>query len=320
MAKKQDFDKDIHLSSFDDLFHTDESREDMKREKLMEIPISKIQDFPDHPYKVKDDENMVELVESVKTRGLIQPVLVRPLDNGMYEMVSGHRRKRAFEIAGIEKIPARVQNLTKDEAILSMVDSNLQRDEILPSEKAFAFKMRLEAMKRIGGRPSKENGAPVEHPLFGQKSRDVLAEEVGESREQIRRFIRLTNLIPEMLDLVDDKKIAMRPAVEISYLTPEEQLNLADAIEAEQCTPSHDQTLRMKKFSQDGKLTKEAIEAIMSEEKPNQREKSPFRDSRISNAIPKAIPKEQQCEFVIKAIEHYTLFLQRSRNRDRGAR
>lgn len=320
MAKKQDFDKEIHLSSFDDLFQTDESREDMKREQLMDIPISQIQDFPDHPYKVKDDENMVELVESVKTRGLIQPVLVRPLDNGMYEMVSGHRRKRAFEIAGIEKIPARVQNLTKDEAILSMVDSNLQRDEILPSEKAFAFKMRLEAMKRIGGRPSKENGAPVEHPFLGHKSRDVLAEEVGESREQIRRFIRLTNLIPEMLDLVDDKKIAMRPAVEISYLTPEEQLNLADAIDAEQCTPSHDQTLRMKRFSQEGKLTKEAIEAIMSEEKPNQREKSPFRDSRISKAIPKAIPKEQQCEFVIKAIEHYTLFLQRSRNRDRGAR
>lgn len=291
-----------------------------KNERLMNIPVSKIQDFPNHPYKVKDDESMAELVESVKKRGLIQPVLVRPIENGKYEMVSGHRRKRAFELACIEKIPARVQNLTKDEAILSMVDSNLQRDEILPSEKAFAFKMRLEAMKRIGGRPSKEKGAPAEHPFFGQKSRDVLAEEVGESREQIRRFIRLTNLIPEMLALVDDKKIAMRPAVEISYLTEKEQLNLADAIECEQCTPSHDQTLRMKKFSQAGKLTKEAIEAIMSEEKPNQREKSPFRDSRISNAIPKAIPKEQQCEFVIKAIEHYTKFLQRSRNRDRGAR
>ncbi|MEE1320181.1 MAG: ParB/RepB/Spo0J family partition protein [Acutalibacteraceae bacterium] len=316
MAKKQDFDKDIHLSSFDDLFQTDESREDMKREKLMDIPISKIQDFPEHPYKVKDDENMVELVESVKTRGLIQPVLVRPLDNGMYEMVSGHRRKRAFEIAGIEKIPARVQNLTRDEAILSMVDSNLQRDEILPSEKAFAFKMRLEAMKRQGQRTDLTS-SPLETKL---RATEQIALDVGESRAQIDRFIRLTNLIPEMLDLVDDKKIAMRPAVEISYLTPEEQLNLADAIDAEQCTPSHDQTLRMKRFSQEGKLTKEAIEAIMSEEKPNQREKSPFRDSRISNAIPKAIPKEQQCEFVIKAIEHYTLFLQRSRNRDRGAR
>ena len=291
----------------------------MKREKLMDIPISKIQDFPDHPYKVKDDENMVELVESIKTRGLIQPVLVRPIDNGMYEMVSGHRRKRAFEIAGIEKIPARVQNLTKDEAILSMVDSNLQRDEILPSEKAFAFKMRLEAMKRQAGRPSK-NSVPLAQNFEGKTSREILGEQVGESQDQIRRYIRLTNLIPEMLDLVDEKKIAMRPAVEISYLTPEEQLNLADAIDAEQCTPSHDQTLRMKRFSQEGKLTKEAIEAIMSEEKPNQREKSPFRDSRISKAIPKAIPKEQQCEFVIKAIEHYTLFLQRSRNRDRGAR
>ncbi len=314
VAKKQDFDKEIHLSSFDDLFQTDESREDMKREKLMDIPISRIQDFPDHPYKVKDDENMVELVESVKTRGLIQPVLVRPIDNGMYEMVSGHRRKRAFEIAGIEKIPARVQNLTRDEAILSMVDSNLQRDEILPSEKAFAFKMRLEAMKRQGQRTDLTS-SPLETKL---RATEQIALEVGESRAQIDRFIRLTNLIPEMLDLVDDKKIAMRPAVEISYLTPEEQKNLADAIDAEQCTPSHDQTLRMKRFSQECKLTKEAIEAIISEEKPNQREKSPFRDNRISNAIPRSIPKERQCEFVIKAIEHYTKFLQRSK--DRGAR
>lgn len=319
MTKKQDFDKDIHLSSFDNLFQTDESREEMKWEKLMDIPISQIKDFPNHPYKVKDDENMTELVESVKTRGLIQPVLVRPIEDGMYEMVSGHRRKRAFEIAGIEKIPARVQKLTRDEAILSMVDSNLQRDEILPSEKAFAFKMRLEAMKRQAGRPSK-NSVPPAQNFEGKTSREILGEQVGESQDQIRRYVRLTNLVPEMLNFVDEKKIAMRPAVEISYLTPEEQLNLADAIDVEQCTPSHDQTLRMKRFSQEGKLTKEAIEAIMSEEKPNQREKSLFMDSRISNAIPKAIPKEQHCEFVIKAIEHYTLFLQRSRNRDRGAR
>lgn len=315
MAKKQDFDKDIHLSSFDDLFQTDESRDEMKREKLMDIPISKIQDFPEHPYKVKDDENMVELVESVKTRGLIQPILVRPIDNGMYEMVSGHRRKRAFEIAGIEKIPARVQNLTRDEATLSMVDSNLQRDEILPSEKAFAFKMRLEAMKRQAGRPSK-NSVPLAQNFEGKTSREILGEQVGESQDQIRRYIRLTNLIPEMLDLVDDKKIAMRPAVEISYLTPEEQLNLADAIDAEQCTPSHDQTLRMKRFSQEGKLTKEAIEAIMSEEKPNQREKSPFRDNRISKAIPTSVPKEKQCEYVLKAIEYYNRVQQRRRERE----
>ena len=311
MAKPDSVSK-VHLSSFDDLFQTDESREDMKREKLMDIPISMIQDFPDHPYKVKDDENMAELVESVKTRGLIQPVLVRPIDNGMYEMVSGHRRKRAFEIAGIEKIPARVQNLTRDEAILSMVDSNLQRDEILPSEKAFAFKMRLEAMKRQGQRTDLTS-SPPETKL---RATEQIALDVGESRAQIDRFIRLTNLIPEMLDLVDDKKIAMRPAVEISYLTPEEQLNLADAIDAEQCTPSHDQTLRMKRFSQEGKLTKEAIEAIMSEEKPNQREKSPFRDNRISKAIPTSVPKEKQCEYVLKAIEYYNRVQQRRRERE----
>ncbi len=262
---------------------------------------------------------MIELVESVKTRGLIQPVLVRPVENGMYEMVSGHRRKRAYEIAGMTKIPARVQDLTRDEAILYMVDSNLQREEILPSEKAFAYKMRLEAMNRQGKRTDLTSTPSVEK-LSGKESLSVtaLGNEVGESREQIRRFIRLTNLIPDMLDLVDEKKIAMRPAVEISYLTPEEQYFLADAIQLEQCTPSHDQTLRMKKFSQEGKLTKEAIDAIMSEEKPNQKEKSPFRDNRITNAIPKSIPKEMQCEFVIKAIEHYTRFLQRSK--DRGGR
>ena len=314
MAKNDSVSK-VHLSSFDDLFQTDESREDLKRERFMEIPITQICDFPDHPYKVKDDESMDELVESVKTRGLIQPVLVRPIEDGMYDMVSGHRRKRAFEIAGIEKIPARVQELTRDEAILSMVDSNLQRDEILPSEKAFAFKMRLEAMKRQAGRPSK-NSVPLAQNFEGKTSREILGEQVGESQDQIRRYVRLTNLVPEMLNFVDEKKIAMRPAVEISYLTPEEQLNLADAIDAEQCTPSHDQTLRMKRFSQEGKLTKEAIEAIMSEEKPNQREKSPFRDNRISKAIPTSVPKEQQCEYVLKAIEFYNRALQRRRERD----
>lgn len=291
----------------------------IQNELPVEIFLSKIRDFPEHPYKVIEDDAMIELVESVKTRGLIQPVLVRPVENGMYEMVSGHRRKRAYEIAGMTKIPARVQDLTRDEAILYMVDSNLQREEILPSEKAFAYKMRLEAMNRQGKRTDLTSTPSVEK-LSGKESLSVtaLGNEVGESREQIRRFIRLTNLIPDMLDLVDEKKIAMRPAVEISYLTPEEQYFLADAIQFEQCTPSHDQTLRMKKFSQEGKLTKEAIDAIMSEEKPNQKEKSPFRDNRITNAIPKSIPKEMQCEFVIKAIEHYTRFLQRSK--DRGGR
>lgn len=317
MAKKDSVSK-VHLSSFDDLFQTDESREDLKRERLMDIPISQIREFPEHPYKVKDDESMVELVESIKTRGLIQPVLVRPLDDGTYEMVSGHRRKRAFELAGIEKIPARVKELTRDEAILSMVDSNLQRDEILPSEKAFAYKMRLEAMNRQAGRPKKENLTPVESNFEKQRTNEVLAEEVGESREQIRRYIRLTNLIPELLDLVDEKLIAMRPAVEISYFTPEAQMWLYDAIGAADATPSHAQTLRMRKYAEQGTLTKEKIDTIMDEEKPNQKEKSPFRDNRISKAIPKSIPKDKQCEYVIKAIEYYTRALQRSK--DRGAR
>ena len=317
MAKKDSVSK-VHLSSFDDLFQTDESREDMKRERLMDIPISQIREFPEHPYKVKDDESMVELVESIKIRGLIQPVLVRPLEDGTYEMVSGHRRKRAFELAGIEKIPARVKELTRDEAILSMVDSNLQRDEILPSEKAFAYKMRLEAMNRQAGRPKKENLTPVESNFEKQRTNEVLAEEVGESREQIRRYIRLTNLIPELLDLVDEKLIAMRPAVEISYFTPEAQMWLYDAIGAADATPSHAQTLRMRKYAEQGTLTKEKIDTIMDEEKPNQKEKSPFRDNRISKAIPSSIPKDKQCEYVIKAIEYYTRALQRSK--DRGAR
>lgn len=316
MAKNDSVSK-IHLRSFDDLFQTDESREELKREKLMDIPIAQIRDFPDHPYKVRDDESMTELVESVKTRGLIQPVLVRPVEDGMYEMVSGHRRKRAFELAGIEKIPARVQELTRDEAILSMVDSNLQRDEILPSEKAFAYKMRLEAMKRQGQR-NDLTYRPLGDKLENKRAGELLGETVGESERQVQRYIRLTNLIPEMLDLVDEKQIAMRPAVEISYLTPEEQKSLVEAISYEDCTPSHAQTLRMRRFSEQGKLTNEAIEAIMSEEKPNQKEKSPFRDSRIAKAIPQSVPKEKQCDFVIKAIEHYTRFLQRSK--DKGAR
>ena len=315
MAKKDSVSK-VHLSSFDDLFQTDESREDLKRERLMDIPISQIREFPEHPYKVKDDESMAELVESIKTRGLIQPVLVRPLDDGTYEMVSGHRRKRAFELAGIEKIPARVKELTRDEAILSMVDSNLQRDEILPSEKAFAYKMRLEAMNRQAGRPKKENLTPVESNFEKQRTNEVLAEEVGESREQIRRYIRLTNLIPELLDLVDEKLIAMRPAVEISYFTPESQMWLYDAIGATDATPSHAQTLRMRKYAEQGTLTKEKIDTIMDEEKPNQKEKSPFRDNRISKAIPKSIPKDKQCEYVLKAIDYYNRALQKRRERD----
>ena len=307
----------IELTAFDDLFQTDESREDLQRERLMDIPVKDIRDFPNHPYHVKDDENMMELVESVKTYGLLQPILVRPLEDGTYEMVSGHRRKRAFELAGIEKISARVRELSQDEAILMMVDSNLQRDEILPSEKAFAYKMRLEAMNRQGKRVDL-TCAPVEHKLQGIKSRDVLADAVGESREQIRRYIRLTELIPALLTLVDEKRIALRPAVELSYLPKEAQEWIAECIEYLDATPSHAQTIKMRKFQEQGKLTQEVVESIMDEEKPNQREKPVFRDKRITNLIPKSVPLAQQSDYVVKALEFYNRHLQRKReSRDR---
>ena len=307
----------IELTAFDDLFQTDESREDLQRERLMDIPVKDIRDFPNHPYHVKDDENMMELVESVKTYGLLQPILVRPLEDGTYEMVSGHRRKRAFELAGIEKISARVRELSQDEAILMMVDSNLQRDEILPSEKAFAYKMRLEAMNRQGKRVDL-TCAPVEHKLQGVKSRDVLAEAVGESREQVRRYIRLTELIPALLTLVDEKRIALRPAVELSYLPKEAQEWIAECIDYLDATPSHAQTIKMRKFQEQGKLTQEVVESIMDEEKPNQREKPVFRDKRITNLIPKSVPLAQQSDYVVKALEFYNRHLQRKReSRDR---
>ncbi len=306
----------INLSSFDDLFQTDESREEMKKEKLTEIPLSKIQNFPDHPYQVKDDESMDLLVDSIQTRGLIQPVLVRPIENGQYEMVSGHRRKRAFEHLGIEKIPARVQELTRDEAILSMVDSNLQREEILPSEKAFAYKMRLEAMNRRGKRTDLTS-SPLATKLGTGRSDVELGKMVGESKDQIHRFIRLTYLIKPILNLVDEKLIGMRPAVEISYLSEEQQNWLYEAIEYNDATPSHDQTLRMRKFADEGRLTKDAIDVIMDEPKPNQREKSPFRDKRITSIIPKSIPVDKHSDYVIKAVEYYNRYRERVKDRDR---
>ena len=304
----------VELSAYDDLFQTDEGRANLKRERLLEIPLNDISDFPDHPYQVRDDEGMMQLVESVKTYGLLQPVLVRPIDDGKYEMVSGHRRKRAFELAGIKTIPARVQELTRDEAVLSMVDSNLQREEILPSEKAKAYKMKMEALNRQGKRTDL-TCAPVEHKLNGQKSRDIIAEESGESREQVRRYVRLNELIPEILTLVDDKRIGLRPAVELSYLPEEEQAWLQEAMEFSDATPSHAQTIKMRKFSKEGKLTQEVIESIMDEEKPNQREKSPFRDERISKLIPRTVPVDKQSDYVIKALEYYNRHREKSQER-----
>lgn len=301
---------DLGLRPVDELFETDESRADRKRERIMELQISEISNFPDHPYKVKDDESMMELVESVKIRGLLQPVLVRPKENGGYEMVSGHRRKRACELAGIDTIQARVQDLSRDEAILSMVDSNLQREEISPSEKGFAFKMRLDAMNRQGQR-SDLTCAPVEHKLDGKKSRDLLAEKVGESRENIRRYIRLTELIPPILEMVDNKQMALRPAVELSYLSKDEQRMLCDSIEYCDATPSHVQALKLRKFSEDGKLTDAVIDSIMEEEKPNQRDKSQFKDERIRKLIPQSIPRNKEADYVIQALEFYNRHRQR---------
>ena len=304
----------IEMTKFDDLFETDESREDKSRERLIEVELDRIRDFPEHPYLVKDDESMAELIDSIKSYGLMQPVLVRPVENEMYEMVSGHRRKRAFELAGLEKIPARVKEMTRDEAILMMVDSNLYREEILPSEKARAYKMRLDAMKRQAGRPAKENCVPLAHNSEMPRSRAILAEQVGESQDNVRRYIRLTELIPELLDMVDEKRIALRPAVEISYLSKEAQQELVEAIELNDATPSHAQTIKMRKFQDEGKLTAEVIDYIMSEEKPNQREKPAIRDKRITSLIPQSVPAERQCDYVIKALEYFNRFMERKRN------
>lgn len=314
MAKQSPASK-IVLKAFDDLFENDESRAENKREKLLDIPIEKITDFPEHPYQVKDDENMVELVESIKSYGLLQPVLVRSIDDGMYEMISGHRRKRAFEIAGITEIPARVMGLTKDEATLMMVDSNLQRDEILPSEKAFAYKMKLEALNRQGQRTDLTSN-PVGGKL--KESASIVGEQSGDSATQVRRYIRLTELIPELLTLVDEKRIALRPAVEISYLPKETQQWLAEAIEYTEATPSHAQTIQMRKSHDEGKLTHEVLDFIMEQEKPNQKEKPLSKDTkRIVGLIPQSVPSEKQGDYVCKALEFYNRYLERKREQSR---
>ena len=306
---------DLGLRSVDELFETDESREDRKRERLIDLQLSEISDFPDHPYKVLDDESMAELVESIKTRGVIQPVIVREKDSGGYEMVSGHRRKHACELAGIETIPCRIQDLTHDEAVISMVDSNLQREVILPSEKAKAYKMRLDSMRRQAGRPSKENASPLATNFPQGRSDDEMAEIVGEGKDNIRRYIRLNELVPSILDMVDEKKIALRPAVEISYLTKEEQNMLADAIEFCDATPSHAQTIKLRRYSEEGKLTDAVIDSIMEEEKPNQRVPSQFKDERIRKLIPQNVPKEREADYVVQALEFYNRHRERQNER-----
>ena len=307
---------DFTLPTLDDLFSTQELRDDAKLSKIRDIPLELIDDFPDHPFKVRDDEDMIQLVESVKERGVITPATVRQKEDGRYELISGHRRKRACELAGFENLRCEVVDLDRDAATVLMVESNYQRSQILPSEKAFAYKMRLEAMKRQAGRPSKENSVPVAQNYEGKTSRELLGEQVGESQDQVRRYIRLTYLVPELLDLVDEGKIKMRPAVELSYLDEDSQRAVVDEIDLNQCTPSHAQTIRMRQFFTDGKLTPEVVSAIMGEEKPNQREKIVLRGDKVRSLIPKNIPVSQTEDYVVKALEHYSRFLRQRAERD----
>ena len=307
---------DFTLPKFDDIFSTQEMRDDEKLAKIRDIPLELIDDFPDHPYKVRDDEDMMQLAESIKERGVITPATVRQKEDGRYELISGHRRKRASELAGFETLRCEVVDLSRDESIILMVESNFQRSQILPSEKAFAYKMRSEAMKRTAGRPQKENSSPVGIDLRGKQSLEILSEECGDSRNQIHRYIRLTNLVPELLELVDEGKMKMRPAVELSYLDEDCQRDLVDEIDLNDCTPSHDQTIRMRKMFEEGKLTPEAIQAIMSEQKPNQREKIVLRGDRVRQLIPKSVPLNQTEDFVCKALEHYNNFLRKRAERD----
>lgn len=305
--------RSIKLTSLDDLFSTEESRTEADKERIQDIPIAEIDDFPNHPFHVDIDDAMREMVESVKRFGVLSPAVARQKENGRYELISGHRRKKACELAGIDKMPVIVRNMDRDEAIIFMVDSNLQRERLLPSEKAFSYKMRLEAMKRKAGRPTLNNYSPVGNNLQEKPSSQELADIAGESKNQIFRYIRLTELIPDLLQIVDDGKIAFRPAVELSYLTKEEQASLHEAMESEDCTPSLAQAIKIKKFSQEGRLSDDVILSILSEEKPNQREVYRLPKERIDKYFPKGTPSEKIEEIICKALE---LYRRRERSRE----
>ena len=311
MAKSKEI--NMKLPALDDLFSTQEERDEVSRESVRNISISEINDFPNHPFKVKMDENMSDLVDSIKEHGVLVPALVRPKEDGTYEMVAGHRRKFASELAELEEIPCIIRDLTDDEATLIMVDSNLQRERILPSEKAFAYKMKLDAMRRQAGRPGK-NSVPVAQDLKGKTSRQLLGEQVGESQDQIRRYIRLTELIQPILDMVDDNKIAMRPAVELSYLSKTEQDILLDTMQLEDCTPSHAQAIKMRKFSEEGRLNEDVILSVLSEEKGNQKEQFRMPKERISKYFTPGTSAKQMEDTIIKALE---LYRKRERSKER---
>ena len=304
-------------SAYDELFMDDKGREENRLPKIYDIPLSEIDEFPDHPYQVRMDEDMTQLVESVKERGIITPVILRKKEDGRYEMVSGHRRMKACELAGLETVKADIQNLTRDEAIVLMVESNLQRSTILPSEKAKAYKMRLEAMKRLPGRPPMDNCSPVGTNSSEPRSAEIMSQSVGESKTQIFRYIRLTELVPGLVNLVDEGRIAMRPAVELSYLSEQEQEDLLENISYQDATPSLAQAIKLWQFSKDGKLTEEVIESIMCEEKPNQREKISFRADRLRQFIPASVTPKQTEEYVLKALEYYQRYRERQKQQER---
>ena len=306
---------DLGMTGFAELFMTDEERKTQTLPRVVDIPIELIDDFPDHPFQVRMDEDMQQLVESIKKRGLIHPVILRKKEDDRYEIVSGHRRKKACEIAGLQTVKAEVREMTRDEAIIMMVESNLQRSVILPSEKAFAYKMRLEAIKRQGARTDLTS-SPVETKL---RSSEIIAQSTGDSRAQVDRYIRLTELQPEILELVDEGKIGLRPAVELSYLTKKEQDMLVEAMEYADCTPSHAQAIRLRAFSKDGTLGPHVMENVMSEEKPNQREKISLRYADARRYIPSDVPYNKTGEYIMKALEFYQRHREQQRN-DRGSR
>ena len=304
---------DLGLTAYDELFMTDQERAENRLPKIYDIPLDQIDDFPDHPFKVRNDDDMAQLIESVKARGIITPITLRPKEDGRYEIISGHRRRRACEMAGFQTISAEIKEMSKDEAIILMVESNFQRSVILPSEKAFSYKMRLEAMKRLPGRPTKNNSGPVVQNF----SRDELGEASGESGRQISRYIRLTELIPDILQMVDEGRIALRPAVELSYLTKQEQANLYSVMELADATPSHVQAMQMRKYSSEGALSMAVLEVIMAEEKPNQKEKITLKYESARKYIPSYVPYEKTNDYILKALQFYARYQERQREASR---
>ena len=307
--------RNLNLTSYDEIFQTEETRIEASQEKVIDIPLAQLHPFKNHPFKVTDDESMLETADSITKHGVLVPVIARPREEGGYELISGHRRKRASELAGKETLPCIVRNLDDDVATIIMVDSNIQRENILPSERAFAYKLKLEALKRQAGRPSKENAGQIDPNFDSRRSNVILAEQAGESVKQVQRFIRLTELVPELLDMVDAKKIAFKPTVELSYLMPHEQVQLMEAMDMEQATPSLSQAQRLKKYSQDGKLTFDVMTAIMSEDKKGELDKVTLTGEKLKKYFPKSYTPQQMEETIIKLLEGWSRKRQQSQER-----